>query len=199
MKTTQRQRVLLCLLAASATAVAWDRWGHAGAASAVISEAAPRRAPLVAATSSNGSGDSPDAAARAAAVVPGLGAGSGAIPQALAGQILALRGREAYQKAGGDVFPSLAPNVPAPLPAGAPAEPVKPSAPALPFTVIGKKLEAGTWEVFLARGDQTLVASVGSTLGTDYRVTAITATQMSLVYLPLQENQTLPIGAAFND
>jgi hypothetical protein len=38
-----------------------------------------------------------------------------------------------------------------------PPPPPPPSAPPLPFTFIGKSLENGVWEVYLARGDRTYI------------------------------------------
>lgn len=179
MNPSIRRPVLFGLLTLSAAAVAWDRWHQDTSIPAAVSEATPRRAP-------------------AASAVSASGALSSRAASASVGPILAIQGREAYQQTGSDVFPSVTPALP---PAAPPAvvETPKPTAPALPFTVIGKKQDGDQWEIFLARGDQTWVASVGSQLGADYRVAAINATQMTLVYLPLQETQTLPIGAAFND
>jgi len=111
-----------------------------------------------------------------------------------------LRPRSDYLASGGDAFPSTQASPPK-LSVGPAtvAEPPRPSAPALPFTVIGKKLERGVWEIYLARGEQTYIATQGATIADDYRVNAIGPTQMTLTYLPLNEQQTLQTGASLHD
>lgn len=74
--------------------------------------------------------------------------------------------------------------------------PPAPSAPALPFSYLGRKLEAGEWEVFLVQGEQTLLVRQGSLIDGLYRVDTITPPELSLTYLPLGERQILPIGEA---
>lgn len=170
MTPARRQRLLLVLLAASAAAVAWDRLRPApsGISGAVVrSPATP--APR-AATAERASPASP---------------------------ITALRPRADYLAEGADAFPALAPPTPSapPAVAAAPVEPPKPTAPAIPFTVIGKKLEAGTWEVYLAKGEQTYVVRQGDVVANDYRVSSITPTHMTLVYVPLDEPQLLQTGS----
>ncbi len=81
-----------------------------------------------------------------------------------------------------------APPAPAATPAAAPV------APPLPYVFVGKKLEGETWEVYLTRGDQTLVARAGETLEGSYRVESIQPPNLSLTYLPLGQVQTLAIG-----
>lgn len=75
---------------------------------------------------------------------------------------------------------------PSPLPA--------PTAPPLPFTFLGKKLEGGAWEVFLVRGEQSFVVRSGTLIENIYRVEAIMPPTLSMTYLPLSEKQTLAIG-----
>ena len=74
--------------------------------------------------------------------------------------------------------------------------PLAPTAPALPFAFIGKKLEAGTWEVFLSRGEQSFVAKEGSVIDNTYRIDKIAPPNLSLTYLPLGQSQNLSIGAS---
>lgn len=69
-----------------------------------------------------------------------------------------------------------------------------PMAPPLPFTVLGKKLEAGRWEVYVSRGSQTLIAREGDVLDGVYRVERIQPPQMVLEYTPLHQTQNLNIG-----
>lgn len=81
---------------------------------------------------------------------------------------------------------------PPPPPPPAPLPP--PSAPPLPFAVIGKSLEDGKWQVFLASGDRTHIAADGAVLDGAWRVDRIAPPIMTLTYLPLNQVQQLNIG-----
>lgn len=83
---------------------------------------------------------------------------------------------------------------PPPPPPPKPAPPPPPAAPPLPFTYLGKKLEAGSWEVYLARGDQTLIVHEQSVVEGTYRIESIKPPTLTLTYLPLNQVQTLTIG-----
>lgn len=170
MTPARRQLLLFSMLAASAAAVAWDRLRPAPSAvsGAVVRAPAPAAAPRAADTVATTTSPIAD-----------------------------LRPRTDYLADGGDAFPALNPPPPPapPATAAAPVEPPRPTAPAIPFTVIGKKLEAGTWEIYLAKGDQTYVVRQGDVVANDYRVSAITPTHMTLVFLPLNEPQLLQTGA----
>ena len=75
-----------------------------------------------------------------------------------------------------------------------PPPPPAPTAPPLPFTFIGKRFDGARWEVFVNRGEQTLILRAGQTIDTSYRVESIQPPRMVLTYLPLDEKQTLHIG-----
>lgn len=97
----------------------------------------------------------------------------------------------ADQKGGGrDLFAPRSWAPPAP-PAG---PPTAPSAPALPFAFIGKKHDGSAWEVYLAQGDQTIVARTGTTIAGTYKVERIEPPTLTLTYLPMAQAQTLGIG-----
>lgn len=83
---------------------------------------------------------------------------------------------------------------PPPPPPPKPAPPPPPSAPPLPFTVIGKSLEDGKWEVYLASGERTQAATEGAVLDGAWRVERIAPPLMTLTYLPLNQVQQLNIG-----
>ena len=83
---------------------------------------------------------------------------------------------------------------PPPPPPPKPAPPPPPVAPPLPFTVIGKSLEDGKWQVFLASGDRTHLAVDGAVLDGAWRVERIAPPIMTLTYLPLNQVQQLNIG-----
>lgn len=70
-----------------------------------------------------------------------------------------------------------------------------PTAPALPFRVLGYYEENGESSVFLDDRGESLVVKVGDTLRHDtYRVDSITEGQLQLTYLPLGHQQTLLLG-----
>jgi hypothetical protein len=83
---------------------------------------------------------------------------------------------------------------PPPPPPPKPAPPPPPTAPALPYTVIGKSLEDGKWEVYLASGQNTHIAHEGAVLEGAWRIDRIAPPLMTLTYLPLNQVQQLNIG-----
>lgn len=89
---------------------------------------------------------------------------------------------------------SWTPPPPPPPKTEPPPPPPPPQAPALPFTYLGKKMEGGSWEVFLARGEQTFIAHEQSEIDGTYHVDSIKPPTLSLTYLPLKQVQTLTIG-----
>jgi hypothetical protein len=78
-------------------------------------------------------------------------------------------------------------------PPPAPSAPSAPVAPPLPFRYFGKQYVDGHWQVFLAQGDVTQLVKEGETLNETYRVKRIAPPMMELVYLPLQQVQSLMI------
>ncbi|MDB5991300.1 MAG: hypothetical protein JWQ10_2703 [Herbaspirillum sp.] len=74
--------------------------------------------------------------------------------------------------------------------------PPKPVAPPLPFTYLGKKLENGTWEAYLARGNDTYVVREQNMIDKMYRAESIRPPTLTITYLPLKQIQTLTIGEA---
>lgn len=87
-----------------------------------------------------------------------------------------------------------------PPPAAAPVDntppppPPPPSAPPLPFVYIGKAVDEGAWEVFLARGDKTYIVRNKMVIDGVYRVDAIAPPTLTLTYLPLNQVQQINIG-----
>ena len=78
--------------------------------------------------------------------------------------------------------------------AAAAAPPPPPSAPPVPFTVLGKVVGDGVWEVFLARGAATYIVREHGMIDGQYRVERIAPPVMTITYLPLQQVQQLNIG-----
>jgi hypothetical protein len=64
----------------------------------------------------------------------------------------------------------------------------------LPYSYLGKKFEAGHWEVYLALGEDARVVRAHTRLDEKYRVDTISPPTLSLTYLPLMQVQTLTIG-----
>jgi hypothetical protein len=120
-------------------------------------------------------------------------------PTSSESQISALRPRSDFIGSGHDAFATVKPVVAAPVPVSQPAQVAAPVAPGLPFTVIGKKFERGSWEVYLAKGDASYIATMGAVLDGDYRVVEIAPPVMTVIYLPLNEKQTLQVGASLHD
>jgi hypothetical protein len=137
--------------------------------------------------------------------VPAAAAGSTAALNTKAQRepvILALQARE--NLIGGDFSAPRTNNlfasqswVPPPSPPPPPLKPLPPpppAAPPMPFTYLGKKIEAGSWEVFLARGDQTFIVHEQSVVEGIYQIDAIKPPTLTVTYLPLKQVQTLTIG-----
>jgi hypothetical protein len=85
---------------------------------------------------------------------------------------------------------------PKPVAAVKPPPPPPPMAPPLPFSFLGKKSEAGAWEVYLARGDLSYIVREGTTFAEVYRVEHVKPPEMTLIYLPLEQTQVMNIGVA---
>jgi hypothetical protein len=96
--------------------------------------------------------------------------------------------------AGDDAFGPRDWTPPKPAPPPPPPPPPPPSAPPLPFTFLGKAVANGEWEVFLARGSETLIVHNQTVIDGMYRIDAIAPPAMTLTYLPLNQVQQLNIG-----
>jgi hypothetical protein len=71
-------------------------------------------------------------------------------------------------------------------------------APPLPFKVLGRYWEDGQELVFLQHNEQNLVVRVGDTIGSVYKVERLEGNTLTLRYTPLNQTQTLTVGAAAN-
>lgn len=78
--------------------------------------------------------------------------------------------------------------------AAAEPQPAPPQAPPLPFRVLGRYVEHGTVAIFLQHNDRNLVVRVGDTIDGNYKIESIASGAMTLVYLPLNQKQTLAVG-----
>lgn len=110
-------------------------------------------------------------------------------------QLIGATGDDAFGGSGG-VFAGQNLN-PAPVAAeqaGPPPAPQAPTAPPLPFTVLGKGVANGAYEVYLARAERTYVVQAGTVIDGMYRVDAIAPPTLTITYLPLKQVQQLNIG-----
>lgn len=85
--------------------------------------------------------------------------------------------------------------LPAPPPSDLPPPPPA-QAPPLPFKALGQYTDGDQVGVFLQYRDQNLVARVGDTLAEQYKVESLAGGVLTLRYLPLNQTQTLDLGAA---
>lgn len=93
------------------------------------------------------------------------------------------------------------PPAPPPQPASPPPRvvetpPPKPTAPALPFTFIGRLVDKGATTIFVGHNGQSLSLKQGDTAAGVYRVESITESEIVFLYEPLAERQVLAMGAA---
>ena len=68
----------------------------------------------------------------------------------------------------------------------------RPEAPPLPFRYLGKMVEDGKTKIFLANGDDSITATPGQRIG-EYRIDKITEAEVRITYLPLKQQQSLPL------
>lgn len=96
-----------------------------------------------------------------------------------------------------DAFSSRSWYVPPPPPPPPPkVEPPPPTAPPLPFSYIGRYVEAGVKIYFLARGERVLTVKDGDVLDGIYLVEGEEGSTLKFLYLPLNIRQTVDIGSA---
>jgi hypothetical protein len=74
------------------------------------------------------------------------------------------------------------------------APPAPEAAPAVPFTYMGKLRSGADTAVFLTQGERNLILREGDTIDSVYRVEHIADSEITLVYLPLGQRQTISIG-----
>jgi hypothetical protein len=118
---------------------------------------------------------------------------SGPVVRRLIPRETLIGGEDRFNAGGQDVFARQDWTPPPPPPQPAPPPP-PPSAPPLPFTFIGKSLQDGVWQVYLARGERTYLVRDKEVIDGTYRVDAIKPPVLTLTYLPLDKVQQLNIG-----
>jgi hypothetical protein len=91
------------------------------------------------------------------------------------------------------------PPPPPPVVAPAPEPAPPPSAPALPFVYLGTlNPDAAKPQVFISSGDRLLIVSPGEVVDGTYRFVSIAATGALFTYLPLNQQQVMPIQGEGN-
>jgi hypothetical protein len=91
------------------------------------------------------------------------------------------------------VVPPPPPPPPSRIP---PPPPPPPVAPPLPFGFMGR-YDDGVKPVFLlTRGDLVLTASIGDRLDGSYQLESLQGNALVINYLPLNQKQTLDVGAS---
>lgn len=78
----------------------------------------------------------------------------------------------------------------------APVVAAAPTAPALPFQFIGRMGERDDLQIFLQSGEKLYVVRQGDVIDDTYRLDRVSTSELSLVYLPLHQSQTLSVGSA---
>jgi len=85
------------------------------------------------------------------------------------------------------------PSATPPPPAGPAAAP---TAPPLPFRVMGRYVANGESTVFMQYNERTVAATEGMVIDDRYRVEKISGTAIELMYVPLNERQVLALSSA---
>jgi hypothetical protein len=73
----------------------------------------------------------------------------------------------------------------------APVDLTPPGPPALPFRFVGSFNDSSAQVVYLARGEEAFVARAGEIVDTNYKVVAITASQIEFEHIPTGAKQAL--------
>ena len=95
-------------------------------------------------------------------------------------------------------FAAWAPPPPPPPPPevkGPPPVPPAPVAPPFPYQIIGSLVESGQTQVFLAGPSRSLNARAGEVIDGQWRVDQVSATGLSLTWLPAQIKQQIAFRA----
>ena len=114
----------------------------------------------------------------------------------LAGGVIQLEKfkRTAPEAEAEDIFKGKSWYVPPPPPK--PVPPPPPMAPPLPFSYVGKLIDGGKVTVFLARQDRNYTVKQGEIIDGTYRVEEVRPPMMTLLYIPLNQKQSMQIGEA---
>ena len=126
--------------------------------------------------------------------VPSVTAATSQTKAAAPERLAQLPAREPIGKPRGQPFDARSWAPPAPVARTVAVAPPKPVAPPVPYRVAGQVSHDGVMEVVLARDDRVFTVREGGTLDNVYRVEAIKPDAVTLVYLPLEERQQIPVA-----
>ena len=104
---------------------------------------------------------------------------------------LALPDRPTLGEPSGSLFGAQSWQPSAPKVAATPPAPV---APPLPYRFAGRVQHDGKLQVFLSKGNTVIPVKEGETLDGNYRVEAIEADRITLLYLPLRSKEFVPVS-----
>jgi Cohesin domain len=102
--------------------------------------------------------------------------------------------RSTLGRTGSDLF-SVHSWMPKPKPSAAAASPVAPTAPPLPFRFAGQFYRDSGTEVYLARGEEIFPVKEGDTLDGQYKVEAVTGSEVRFLHVPSGTAQTMQFSA----
>jgi hypothetical protein len=108
-------------------------------------------------------------------------------------KLLALAPRK-IEDDGAEVFRVVAPPAPAQV---AQAAPARATAPPLPWRYVGRMEEGGQAVVLLASQGKDITVKRGEIIDKTYRVDEIGPRGIVVTFLPLQQQQTIPVGDGF--
>lgn len=100
--------------------------------------------------------------------------------------------REALGKPHGELFAAPQPEE-APRTERAASVAVRPVPPPVPYRIAGQLVHAGVAHVVLAREDRVHTVRVGEIFDDDYRLEAVRVDGVTLIYVPLNARQHLPV------
>jgi len=83
---------------------------------------------------------------------------------------------------------------PPPPPKELPPPPPPPTAPPMPFNFVGLLQDQAKPTAFLAKDDQLLLVTTGDTVEGTYRIDSVSAKEIVLTYLPLNQRQSILIS-----
>ncbi|WP_431819972.1 hypothetical protein [Burkholderia sp. F1] len=181
-------RMLVAASPAPAPRAAFDRLQRDGAHARPVTghRAAPPQAAVQAASA---------ASASTAAVAPRAPVDTTTPAATPREKLAALRAPVSVESAN-DPFTasSWLPPPPVDVPPPPTARPAPPTAPPVPFTYVGElDAKAEKPQVFLSNGDQLLIVSPGDVIDGQYRVDSVSASNVVLTYLPLNQMQVVSI------
>ncbi|MFN7085518.1 MAG: cohesin domain-containing protein [Burkholderiales bacterium] len=109
------------------------------------------------------------------------------------GSSLALPGQRGLSEADAELFGSRSWQPPLPKVVAVPATP---TAPPLPYKFAGKLVQEGRLQMFLSKGDTAIPIKQGEILDGSYRVESIADDRITLVYIPLNYRENIPVSSA---